>query len=262
MLALFSTAPARPRTPPTARETDCNYFTATRHPLPCLVFLLPLLILYEACVLNLGESDPDALRNGADAWLHGSLRWLGLHEHYWAPALLVFGMGWWCWIRRSDRPSDVSGICIGMAIESVFAALGLWLISRTLRPLLGGLGIALDCAAPPVDMNTANLISYLGAGIYEEVLFRLLLFTGLCWGIRQLGLPAPVVLILAMAAGAAAFAGAHHVGPCGEPFDNYVFAFRCAAGLYFTLIYLLRGFGVAVGAHACYDVFVGLAFTV
>jgi hypothetical protein len=260
MLGLFYTAPDRP--PPRSRaDQDGKYFAATRHPLPCLVFLLPLLAVYEACVIWLGKSDPNALRNGADAWLHAGLRSFGLHEHYWAPVLLVALLGVWCWVRRSDRPNDLLGIGTGMAIESVFAALGLWLVSRALRPTLGGLGIALDCASPAVDMSTANLVSYLGAGIYEEVLFRLLLFSGLCWGLRLFGLPAPFVVLLAMAGAALAFAGAHHLGPYGEPFDNYVFLFRCVAGLYFTLVYLLRGFGIAVGAHACYDIFVGLAFS-
>jgi hypothetical protein len=37
------------------------------------------------------------------------------------------------------------------------------------------------------------------------------------------------------------------------------FVFRTVAGLYFTLLFVLRGFGVAVGAHAGYDVLVGVS---
>jgi membrane protease YdiL (CAAX protease family) len=58
---------------------------------------------------------------------------------------------------------------------------------------------------------------------------------------------------------ATVFAAAHHVGPYGEPFDDFVFLFRAVAGLYFAALYQTRGFGVAVGAHACYDVLVGVA---
>ena len=54
------------------------------------------------------------------------------------------------------------------------------------------------------------------------------------------------------------FAAAHHIGPYGEPFDRSVFLFRALAGLYFGLLYQLRGFGVAVGTHASYDVLVGV----
>jgi len=54
------------------------------------------------------------------------------------------------------------------------------------------------------------------------------------------------------------FAAAHHLGPDGEPFRLVVFSFRTCAGVYFTWIYQMRGFGIAVGAHASYDVLVGL----
>src|SRR5205085_538747 len=65
--------------------------------------------------------------------------------------------------------------------------------------------------------------------------------------------------LFGMAVESAAFAVAHHVGPYGEwPIDPVVFAFRAVAGLYFTALYVGRGFGVAVGAHAGYDVLVGV----
>ena len=54
-------------------------------------------------------------------------------------------------------------------------------------------------------------------------------------------------------------AAAHHFGPHGEQPDGFNFVFRVLAGLVFTLVYRLRGFGVAVGCHACYDVLVGVA---
>ena len=46
-----------------------------------------------------------------------------------------------------------------------------------------------------------------------------------------------------------------------EVFDAYVFLFRTLAGVYFAVLFQLRGFGIAVGAHACYDVLVGVVVT-
>jgi hypothetical protein len=63
---------------------------------------------------------------------------------------------------------------------------------------------------------------------------------------------------LAACAAALAFAAAHHVGPYGEPMRADYFVFRTVAGLYFTLLFVIRGFGIAVGAHTGYDVLVGL----
>src|SRR5205814_1668028 len=103
-----------------------------------------------------------------------------------------------------------------------------------------------------------QLITFVGAGIYEELLFRLLLFSGIVGVLRLVDMPLPASLTLATLASSLTFAVAHHVGPYGEAFDGYVFLFRSLAGLYFTLLFLARGFGVAVGAHACYDIFVGI----
>ena len=60
------------------------------------------------------------------------------------------------------------------------------------------------------------------------------------------------------AVSATVFAAAHNLGPYGEPFHARAFLFRALAGLYFALLYALRGFGIAVGAHAGYDVLVGV----
>ena len=41
----------------------------------------------------------------------------------------------------------------------------------------------------------------------------------------------------------------------------YVFLFRMLAGIYFALLFRLRGFGIAVGTHAFYDIIVGVTLT-
>lgn len=233
-----------------------NYFKATLHPLSCLLFLLPLLAAYEIGVLCVGGAQPEALRNGADTWLRWVLESFGLHQLYWAPALLVGVFVVWSCARWDDRPTDPIGAWLGMAIESIVFALALWGISRGLGPALDSLGIDLNLAN---DEGASLIVTYVGAGIYEEVLFRLLLFSGVLLLLRVAQLPAMVAVLLAAGVSAAAFSAAHHVGPYGEAFDDYVFLFRTLAGLFFAFLYRLRGFGIAVGAHACYDVLVGVA---
>jgi hypothetical protein len=82
--------------------------------------------------------------------------------------------------------------------------------------------------------------------------------TGLAGILRFAFLSWPAALILAAIGSSVLFAGAHHVGPHGEQFDAFVFLFRFTAGLYFALLFWWRGFGIAVGAHAGYDVLVGV----
>ena len=240
------------------RAEDDGYLSATRHPWPCLLFLLPLLALYEVGVIWLGGSQPEALRNGADAWLRWGLERFGLRQLYLAPVLLAVLFLLWSWLRREDRPSDLLSVWLGMAIESVVFALGLWGISRSLGPLLADLGIELALSRSDAPPALAQTITYVGAGIYEEVLFRLLLYSFLAGLLRLLLMPAPLAVLVAAVFSAAVFSAAHHLGPYGESFDSYVFLFRTLAGVYFALLFQLRGFGISVGAHACYDVLVGI----
>jgi hypothetical protein len=57
---------------------------------------------------------------------------------------------------------------------------------------------------------------------------------------------------------AALFSTAHHLGPYGQPYSTYLFVFRLLAGLSFALLFQARGFGVAVGSHACYNVMISV----
>ena len=125
-----------------------------------------------------------------------------------------------------------------------------------LEPSDAAASVSLGChahyrpkAGPGV--GTARLVSYLGAGIYQEALFRLTLFSGLCIAVlRFTGLPMFVALLIAALASSALFSAAHHIGPYGQPYSNYVFLFRLAAGLYFAFLYQFRGFfGIAESAH-------------
>lgn len=238
-----------------------SYLRATRHPWVCLIFVLPLLIAYEGGVLWLGGSDPTALRNGADIWLRWGLERYGLGQMWIAPVLVAAILAARSWIAWKDRPTEPLATCFGMVIESVLFGVLLWAAARNFNPLLREWGVPTANVAN-VTVRTpaaAQLVTYLGAGIYEEVLFRLGLFSVACFLLRAVLFPKPLAILLAGVGAALVFAAAHHVGPSGEEMVPAKFLFRAAAGLFFTALYVARGFGVAVGAHAAYDVLVGVA---
>jgi hypothetical protein len=241
-----------------------GYTAATRHPWPCLLFVLPMLVSYEAGVLFLGGAHPETIRNGADHWLRSALMVVGV-KFFWVPPLvlaLVFAV--WTWRRRGDRPGDLVGVLSGMVLESITFALGLWALSRLLAPVLTQAGVPLtapvgdDAPLAVTEPGLRQVVTYLGAGIYEEALFRLALFTGLVLILRSLDVAQSLAVGLAAAASAVLFSTAHHVGPYGQPYSNYLFLFRLTAGLYFALLFQFRGFGIAVGTHACYNLMVSI----
>ena len=106
---------------------------------------------------------------------------------------------------------------------------------------------------------TSATAMFVGAGIYEELVFRLVLFSILLGLLRLVQAPMPLGALVAALLSAASFAAAHHVGPFGEPFSGGVFGFRLLAGVYFALVFHARGFGVVVGAHAIYDILAGFS---
>jgi len=237
-----------------------NYLSSTRHPWPCLLFLLPLLAVYEGGLIWLGPQAAGA-RNGADVWLRWGLEVCGVVYFYAAPAIVVLLLALWSWWRWADRPEDPITTYFGMAFESCLFAFGLWQFSRNFGLILDEMGVKLEISGANAPM--AQILTFIGAGIYEEVLFRLVLFVGM-FGLLRVVLvlvPKIIPLVLAAVVVSLAFAAAHHIGPYGEPMRTDRFVFRTCAGLYFTLLFITRGFGITVGAHAGYNILVGVNVT-
>jgi hypothetical protein len=230
-----------------------SYRALSRTPLTSLVFTLPLVLAYEGGVLMLGRGTP---RNGADVWLRQALDALGFGAYFLLPALTVVGLLAWHHVEH-DRWHFSPGVLMGMAGESTLWALLLVALAR-LQERLWPLDMGPDAALGAWDSFAARLVGYCGAGLYEEVLFRLLLLPALVWACERLGASAAWAAMLGLVASSLLFAAAHYVGPLGDAFDLYSFTFRTLAGMFFAILFVVRGFGIAAGTHALYDVLVGL----
>jgi membrane protease YdiL (CAAX protease family) len=104
-----------------------------------------------------------------------------------------------------------------------------------------------------------RLLGYIGAGVYEEMLFRLMLIPPLAIGIKHFGVPRPWSVATVVLVTSAVFSAAHYIGPHGDMLDASTFVFRFTAGALFAVLFVYRGFGVAAGTHALYDIFVSLS---
>jgi len=218
-----------------------------------------LVLAYESGVLWLGGEAPGSLRTGADTWMRHALSSLGLSDHWLLPLLLFLILLTWQVLRFYDWEFS-PGILAGMVVESLVWAVALLGISRLIdfgfsyleqrTPLL---------AVSPVgpEPSFTSLIGYLGAGVYEETLFRLILVPVLFGALRLLQMPQVPASALAVTGSALLFALAHHAGSPGEAFTWFAFVFRWMAGVFFAWVFVLRGFGIAVGTHTMYDILVG-----
>lgn len=226
-----------------------GYFDESRQPLVSLAFIAPLLVCYEVGVLVL------RVQNGADAWMRKWLDLLGFSQHFLLPLLTVgILLGWHHVSRR--RWTVRGSVLAGMAAECCLLAMLLWLVFKTQS-------MVWNWAIAPVENHlgrrAALCVGFLGAGIYEELLFRVILLSGTIWALKGAIAQPTLRAALAIAATSTVFAAAHHVsmaGVVGEPFAWSSFGFRVLAGGFFSVVFLYRGFGVVAGAHAAYNILV------
>lgn len=234
-----------------------SYWARTRRPLFCLAFVLPILVVYEAGVAWIGGEASASLRTGADAWMRLALGGIGLTDRWLPPLGLVLALLVWTAADAGRGPSRLRPwSLLGMLGESL--ALGVLLIG--LSRLVDLAFLRLEPTPPPaaaMALGLAPLVGFLGAGVYEEALFRLALVPLLNRAARLLQAHELLAGTLAVTGSSLLFSIAHHAGLPGEPFTWYAFIFRWLAGVYFAWVFLARGFGVAVGTHVAYDIFVG-----
>ena len=259
--------------PPESAEP--HYWFETRRPFCNLVFLLPLLLIYELGVLVIGGPDSEMFRNGADAWMRQFLLRLGIDLLWLLPVSLVGALLIWQWV--SCQPWRTSWDTLGgMIAESLLFAFALILI-----------GQGVDTCFRQSQQNLLQVqgsgwthsvmirsVTFLGAGIYEEFLFRLCLIPITYAGLRSLLLPHRWSVAATIVLTSLVFSLAHYLGTPAQDYSLslltdavvriqstralwFGFAFRTVAGMFFAGLFFLRGFGITVGAHAAYDVIVG-----
>lgn len=203
------------------------------------------------------------MRNGADVLLKSLFLSFGGQHGLLAFNAALLGAGAVLVVRDMRRNGQglQPGVFLGMAAESAVGGLVFGMVAGTLTALLLRGAPALMVAwqgTTSFDLPTQLMIS-LGAGIYEELLFRVLMVGTLAWvGRRLLGWSPLVAGIVATLVGAVLFSAFHYVGPYGDALELGSFTFRAVAGVLFSAMYLLRGLGITAWTHALYDVFLTL----
>jgi membrane protease YdiL (CAAX protease family) len=227
-----------------------GYLHLTHRPLNCLVFILPPLAVYQLYALRYGTQ----LLAPRD--LARLLRYFGATAGVLPPLLiLVVLLGQHLFHSNPKYPWRIDlGALAGMLVESVLWVLPLLGLSHLIAPLL-----AAALTGPPSAL-TQGVIQGLGAGIYEEFIFRLVLLSVvMAILVDLLGVRRTVGAVVAVLLGAALFSLYHFsrqqvLGELSFPWG--VFAFRLLAGVYLGGLYVCRGFGIAVGTHAAWNIWV------
>jgi hypothetical protein len=224
------------------------YRRRTQRPLNSLLWLLPML-----AVFHLGNLwwNTDLL-----AWqdIHRVLAFVGVTAS-WLPAVVVAIVLIVQHILRRD-PWQLQGFTLlGMVFESAIGIVPLVaMCALTDKIWAQAVGGAADSVAK-------QIVSGVGAAVYEEFVFRML-FIGLVLLIfvDLLELDRHVVGTIAIMISAAVFSLYHfdrqQLTAATFPWKDFIF--RALAGVYLGVIFLTRGLGIASGVHAFYNIYVTL----
>jgi len=230
-------------TPAQAAKPSSSSRGLLARPLDALVFLLPLILCYEIASFTA----PSHLI--ASDLLKQFVALFGLVGK-WAPGVVVVVILLATHVASGERWQVHWRRVALMYVEAMLLSVPLILLSRAI-PLIGG---------APWSMDTFHRVALgMGAGVYEELVFRLGLIALLVMiGSDLLHMDRSAVAIVAVLVSAVLFAAHHHKPIGAEPFVPSTFLFRSLAGAYLALIFWFRGYGSAAGCHAAYNVAVEL----
>lgn len=254
-----------------------SYLDRTSRPIYALVYLLAFMMLYEIGTflihpetLTQSLAQPQ-VRVVAFVWVQNLLEFVGFSSRMtWIAApfvviVILLALQFTSKAKWQVRLGDF----IPMTLECILLAVPLIVLSLILNrngPLSPTPAAALvplqEVAEPLVQrMVMVDIITGIGAGIYEELIFRLILICLLMMLFQDaLGLQKNNAIFVAVLISALLFSAHHHFFFAngrffrGDPFTIGKFVFRTLAGVYFAALYAVRGFGIVAGTHAFYNI--------
>ena len=232
-----------------------SYLLKSRTSFYSFLFTLPLFFLYEINILFLSWDDILVVRNGADFLMRNILESFDIYGLYGLG--LVFFLGLlvtYIFFIKEDQKQEVNvNFLFIMLAESMLWSVFLYFLLFKFMVLLMN----------PVGKTILQQVTLaIGAGIYEEFLFRVLLIAGLS------GILGFVFMwdktfknIIAVVLSGGIFSAFHFMGEYGDFFSMELFLIRFFAGLILGVLYMYRGFGITAYTHSIYDLIVLIRMT-
>jgi membrane protease YdiL (CAAX protease family) len=216
--------------------------------LTSIVLVFPALLIYELGLFALRLHQ----RNGVDLITDEIGARIG-YANFGILLVVVFFV-LYLWLRRSQR-FEWSALIPVLLESGVYAlTMGTFIIFVMVDVL--HMSPKLLVAASQPQGAAQKIVLALGAGVHEELFFRLILLGGMvAVGEKLVGRKTAIVASFLLSS--AIFSAVHHLNPA-DPFRIGEFTYRTLAGLIFALLYWFRGFAVAVYTHALYDIYVML----
>jgi membrane protease YdiL (CAAX protease family) len=227
------------------------YWKYSKSPFYSLLFTLPMLIGYETMIFTLNHSDVLGMRNGADIIFRQFFAIFHIYGFYFVGFLVLISLiiAYYFHTRQNIKEPFNFRFFIIMFLESLAYSLLMFLFVNKIGKYLLATGMVLG--------KRESFVLALGAGVYEEFIFRVVLISGFLFFLKDiLKLGSIVSAIIAILAASVIFSLFHYLGHYGEIFEVRSFIIRFLAGLFLSLLYVSRGYGITAYTHTLYDLLV------
>ena len=227
-----------------------NYWRYSRSAYYSAVAALPLLVIYEILIV-LSQSRYWGIRNAADVWIRTFLMAFDLQAQHITFVLIGISLALIPIAKSRARGIKLKANYFALMFAECLAfSLVLGVVLQSILRL-GGLS-----SGGPGSGLMQNLALSVGAGLFEEIIFRVILLNLLFLLLSPLLKRKVVAAVVSVLLASFLFSLSHYVGTMADTWQLYSFMFRWAAGLLFTVLYFVRGFAITAYTHALYDIWV------
>ena len=230
-----------------------QYFSNTHTLLYSFLFSLPLFLIYESLILISQPNADQIVRISVDVWMKSIFTYFGVNAVSFS-LLVMMLLGFFILYKERERLKELRFSYFPlMMVECLIYAIVVAFISNTLVSLILNMS-----ASDPIQSLSylQKLALSLGAGLYEELFFRVILVSVLILLFNKIFGKKWAAITAAVTLSALLFSAVHYTGSMGDLFTLNSFAYRFIFGLILNGLYVWRGFGVAAWTHAIYDVLV------
>jgi len=229
-----------------------NYLRQTNGLLYSYLISIPLLLLYEILIL-ISQPQGNIARISVDVWFKSFFTYFGLNAISTTLIMAAFIGGIIVYKKRTELKSVRKNYLLLMIGEATLYAILVALIVSNVVDFI----LLQSANGLTDDFNKLQLIALsLGAGLYEELFFRVILVSFLIFVFQKIFKNKSYASGVAIVVAALIFSGVHYVGDFADLWLLSSFLFRFLFGLALNLIYVIRGFGMAAWTHAIYDLIV------
>jgi hypothetical protein len=231
-----------------------TYFSDTKNLLYSFLISLPLFLAYELLILISQPEASQIVRISVDSWFKSIFSLFGVNTVS-ITLLVVAFFGIFILYKEREQLRRLRFKFFPLMIgESVIYASLVTLVATFFISMV----FAISTNDPISSLSGLQKFALsLGAGLYEELFFRVILVSLLILVFRKVfnnknwaATTAAIVL------SALLFSMVHYVGSMGDAFTLSSFTYRFVFGLMLNGIYVWRGFGIAAWTHAIYDLMV------